>query len=343
MASNVPSHWARDAALSALTTWKIGGPARFFSAPANCEMLREDLSMARKMGLRTLALGGGSNLLFPDEGYDGLIIRLPDQLDDQVRDLLPKPFRDQLCDRLPKQLRERLRDGPMDDLSAPASSRGGAPKEEILVSLTAGVALSGEARRLAGLGWGGLEWAEGIPGTIGGAIVNNAGAYGSAVAQILDSVLVMLPDGTSEHWPSARLGFAYRHSCLKHRDPTEAFIAAAFIRLTRRAPTGLLETMREIRAQRDAKLPQEPSCGCVFRNPDDAPAGRLIQELGLSGLRAGGAMVSPVHANFIVNDRRASAKDVLELIRIVQRRVFEETGRRLQLEVQLVGWPDPLP
>ncbi len=297
-----PTRWSRDVPLAQLSTWRIGGPARFLAAPEDEELLRADLEAAAQLRLPVLALGGGSNMLFPDDGYDGLVLRLPT--------------------RLPARYREE--------------SDRTATHPRLL--LAAGMSLTGSAHRLASLGLRGLEWAEGIPGTIGGAIVNNAGAFGSSIADTMASVRVVLPDGSAEHWEAARLQLRYRDSLLKGSDPTTAFIVAAEFRLTRDDPAKLLQVMRRIRTRREERLPKQPSCGCVFRNPPDVPAGRLIDQLGLGGLRIGGACVSTRHANFIVNEGAARAQDVLELIRRVQADVVARGGPSLELEIQLVGF-----
>lgn len=297
-----PTRWSRDVPLAQLSTWRIGGPARFLAAPEDEEQLRTDLEAATQLHLPVLAIGGGSNMLFPDAGYDGLILRLPMRLAARFRE----------------------------DADRTATH----PR----LLLAAGMSVTASAHRLASLGLRGLEWAEGIPGTIGGAIVNNAGAFGSSIADNLASVRVVLPDGSAEHWEGARLQLRYRDSVLKGHDPTTAFILAAEFRLMRDNPAKLLQVMRRIRTRREERLPKQPSCGCVFRNPPETPAGRLIDQMGLGGLRIGGASVSTRHANFIVNDGSARAQDVLELIQRVQAEVVARGGPRLELEIQIVGW-----
>ncbi len=304
---SAPARWSPDVPLAQLSTWRIGGPARFLSLPEDEEQLREDLAAATQLHLPVLALGGGSNLLFPDSGYDGLVLRLPA--------------------RLPARLREES------DRSAPH------PK----LLLAAGMSLTASAHRLASLGLRGLEWTEGIPGSIGGAIVNNAGAFGSSMADTLVGVRILRPDGSAEQWEAARLELRYRDSALKGHDPTEVFIIAVELRLTRDDPAKLLQVMRRIRARREEGLPKQPSCGCVFRNPPDVPAGRLIDQLGLRGLQVGGARVSTHHANFIVNDGGARAQDVLELIERVRAEVAARSGHQLELEVQIVAGRDASP
>jgi UDP-N-acetylmuramate dehydrogenase len=298
---NIPGRWRRDLPLASLTTWRIGGPARFYSAPSDLEGMQEDLAAAGHLKLPVFALGAGSNLLFSDAGYDGLILRPPATLP-----------------------------------GAPSDPEG---PSEPLAHLAAGAPLAAEGRRLAQAGWGGLHWADGIPGTVGGGIVNNAGAHGGAIAQVLESVDVLLPDGSRQRQTAADLTLAYRNSALKDHDPTAAFIATACFRLVPAPAQELAEAMKEIRAQREGRFPSEPSCGCVFRNPPEIPAGQLLEQLGCSGMRFGGLQVSPRHANFIVNTGQATAADALEAIGRLRAHALAEKGIRLELEVQLVGFP----
>lgn len=306
MTDNTPQHWRPGCPLADLSSWKIGGPARYYAAPPTTEALRADLRFARTLGLPVLAIGGASNLLFSDRGYEGLVLALP---------------------RLTPPLEEQL---------------DAAASREPEVWLPGGGSLTDTVAELARLGLAGLEWSEGIPGSVGGAIVNNAGAYGGQIADTLDRVRVMLADGSTEEWSASRLGLAYRRSNLKGSEPTAVFLLAGRFRLHREEPAEIIAKMKEIRSTRDTKLPREPSCGCVFRNPEGAVAGQLIEEAGLSGHRRGDAMVSPQHANFIVNLGRARANDVRDLIHDVQEAVFAKSGRRLQLEVQPVGFSEEL-
>ena len=280
--------------LSCLTTWRIGGPARFLSTPKDLEQFVDDLHAAEALALRPLALGGGSNLLFPDEGYPGLLLRVPPD-----------------------------------------------PADSGTMRLSASMPLATAARLTARAGLRGLQWAAGIPGTIGGAIVNNAGAYGASIASVLIQIHVSRADGHRETWPAEKLALAYRTSLLKGQAPTETFLLTADFDLTPADPAELDAEIREIEAERRQRVPREPSCGCVFRNPPDAPAGQLIDQLGLAGKRCGDALISTQHANFIVNTGAARARDVLELIRTIRRVVKQETGIALDLEVQLIDLPDP--
>ncbi len=327
---HLPPHWQPDYPLARLSTWRIGGPARYYAAPASEAQLRADLRLAAQEQLPVLAVGGGSNLLFSDRGYDGLILQLPGC---RPSDLGARSDETSHLDALVGETSD------LDPTGGRMPCRGAG-----IVQLAAADSLATTVRRLAERGWAGLHWAESIPGTVGGAIINNAGAYGGQIADRLESVRVMRPDGTEETWPAERLALTYRSSALKGHEPTQAFLLSGAFRLERASSQELIEAIEEIRRRRHRKLPSLPSCGCVFRNPEGQVAGRLIEEAGLCGLRAGDAEVSGQHANFIVNRGHARAEDVLQLIREVRERVRQAFGLELALEVQLVGFqPVPLP
>jgi UDP-N-acetylmuramate dehydrogenase len=210
--------------------------------------------------------------------------------------------------------------------------------DEAIVRAGARVSLARLAREVSLAGWRGLEWAEGIPGTIAGAAVGNAGAYGGDIAGVLDSIDVLLPDGTRESWPAERLDYGYRHSVLKGKEPTGPVVLEVRFRVQRDDPDRLAVEVKRIAAERKAKTPTGLSCGSVFRNPPEASAGRLIEEAGCKGMRIGAAVVSEKHANYIVNQGGARALDVLELIDRVRTRVRAATGISLELEIQPVGF-----
>ncbi|WP_094554895.1 UDP-N-acetylmuramate dehydrogenase [Synechococcus sp. 1G10] len=208
-----------------------------------------------------------------------------------------------------------------------------------LVEAQAGEPIPTLARKAARAGLSGLEWAVGIPGTVGGAAVMNAGAQGGCTADCLQEVTVLDPAAGDEPFvlQSSELQFAYRHSRLQ-QEPL--LVLSARFRLSfghdpaeisRRTSTNL--------SSRTSSQPyQQPSCGSVFRNPEPRKAGQLIEQLGLKGLAVGGAMVSPIHANFIVNTGGASAHDIDQLIRLVQQRVFSAHGIELHTEVKRLGY-----
>ena len=175
----------------------------------------------------------------------------------------------------------------------------------------AGANFSNLARRLAREGLSGLEWAATVPGTIGGAVVNNAGAFGGCVADnLLDAVLVM-PDGSERTVSHADLAYAYRTSRLKRGEFGPTIVRSARFRVTRDDPKLALARIHEQQARRTASQPRQLSAGSIFANPPGDYSGRLVEAVGLKGARSGGAEISAQHANFIVNSGAATAQDVM--------------------------------
>jgi UDP-N-acetylmuramate dehydrogenase len=198
--------------------------------------------------------------------------------------------------------------------------------------------LAGVARETARSGWAGLVWAEGIPGTVAGAVVGNAGAYGGDIVSRLIDVEIVQPDGTCETWQASRMEYGYRASVLKGRDPAGPAVVAARFRLEKGDPVSLNSEIARISAERRGKTPIGASCGSVFRNPPGTSAGRLIEQAGCKGLRRGAAVVSMMHANYIINEGGGTARDIMELIAAVRDRVRKDAGVDLTLEIQLVGF-----
>jgi UDP-N-acetylmuramate dehydrogenase len=198
-------------------------------------------------------------------------------------------------------------------------------------------------------GFTGLEFGLAIPGSVGGAVWANAGAHGADIAAVLESVDVLLGDGTEARLPSSELGLGYRESRFKHPapdGPAEIVLGARF-RLEPASADEIKARLDDIRHWRQEHQPLGiPSAGSAFRNPVDGPsAGARIEAAGLKGLQEGGATVSPKHANFIVNDRRGTAADVRRLMDRVRATVRDETGVDLQPEIVFAGdwegWPWP--
>jgi UDP-N-acetylmuramate dehydrogenase len=184
-------------------------------------------------------------------------------------------------------------------------------------------------------GLSGLEFAGGIPGSVGGAVYMNAGAHGSDMSRIVQHAEVMLDNGELVVWKAEDLGYRYRHSILQEKS---GIVTEAVLKLSQGDPKAIDRARAEFRERRLATQPlQLASCGSVFRNPPDHHAAKLIEEAGLKGLRVGGAQVSPLHANFIINTGRASAVDVIALIEQVQATVQEKFGIRLVPEVLMAG------
>lgn len=292
----------RDEPVARYTSYRIGGPADYLARPANVEALREVLAWGRAEGLPITVIGGGSNLLVSDRGIRGLTV----------------VYRAE---------------------GAPIAVEESA--DEVRLTVPAQRMLSGVGRFCCERGWAGFDWAVGLPGTVGGAVANNAGAHGTEMIENVETLTVALPDGSlathGRDWLQAR----YRHTILRSPDPAErpagAFVVSVGMRLRRGNRDELLARAEEHAAWRKEHQPRKPCAGSIFKNPPGAWAGLLIEEAGLKGYQIGGAQISPVHANFIVNVGGATAADVLGVIRHAQRVVRETRGITLETEVELVG------
>ena len=204
------------------------------------------------------------------------------------------------------------------------------------VRVDSGTSLSTLARRCAKAGLRGMEWAIAVPGTVGGAVVNNAGAHGSDMAALIQTVDVVYPDGWVTH-PASDMAYGYRHSMLKVRDDQRFYVASATIELELDDHEAIEARMQEMNTYRKTTQPPGASLGSIFKNPPGDYAGRLIEQAGLKGFNIGGVQVSPVHANFFVNTGESTASDYWQLIQHVQQVVAEKFGITLELEVELLG------
>jgi UDP-N-acetylmuramate dehydrogenase len=253
-------------------------------------MLREALLYCRREKLSYLVLGKGSNCLFDDRGFDGLVIL------------------NKIC--FAKQEGTRLCAG-------------------------AGYSFSLLGAQTARKGWSGLEFAAGIPGSVGGAVYMNAGANGMETCGCLEEVLYVTEEGVVETLPKEQIRFGYRTTSFQERGGA---IASATFSLT--PSQGARGKQLDIIAYRTRTQPyKEMSAGCLFRNPPCGPsAGQLIEQCGLKGTRVGGAEISARHANFLINAGGATARDVQELARLVQSAVADQTGVVLEMEVRSVPY-----
>jgi UDP-N-acetylmuramate dehydrogenase len=301
MVDHDPELLRSQVSLADYTTWRVGGPAEWLAEPTHKDQLIELISWAHQHQLSWRVIGAGSNLLISDAGLAGLTICL-------------------------RKLQGMNLNG-----------------ETGVVEALAGEPIPTLARRAARAGLHGLEWAVGIPGTVGGAAVMNAGAQGGCTAERLLSVEVIdaLPNGSENAairiLNNAELDFSYRHSRLQDCDLM--VISARFQLEPGHDPKALSRATSSNLSHRTTTQPyQWPSCGSVFRNPEPLKAGQLIEALGLKGHRIGGAEVSPVHANFIVNNGSASANDILSLIALVQKEVENNHGITLHPEVKRLGF-----
>jgi UDP-N-acetylmuramate dehydrogenase len=211
---------------------------------------------------------------------------------------------------------------------------------ELQVRAESGASFSTVARRCVARGLAGLEWAASIPGTVGGAVVGNAGAWGGDVASTLVRATILEPAGAVVEWPVAQFDYGYRTSVLKRQSlegtPRAIVLAAEFA--LRAGDRGTLEAqVTSINSRRKASQPPGATCGSVFKNPPGDYAGRLIEAAGLKGKRREGAEISSLHANFIVNHGQATAADVKALIDEARQAIQAQFGVSLELEIELMG------
>jgi UDP-N-acetylmuramate dehydrogenase len=192
------------------------------------------------------------------------------------------------------------------------------------------------ARQAATKGLGGFEWAAGIPGTLGGAVVGNAGAHGGDIAGNLHVAEILQHNGKREIWPVERLEFAYRTSILKQQ-PSLGIILSATLGLQRKPIAEITEQMDRYLEHRRRTQPPGASMGSMFKNPPGDYAGRLVDAAGLKGSRKGNAEISSLHGNFFINLGGATAKDVFDLIELARQAVEERFGVKLELEIERIG------
>lgn len=285
-----------DSPMARWCTLQVGGPAKAVATPASRAELQSLLAVLAKLGVCWRVIGRGSNLLVSDAGYDGVMV------------MLGRKF-------------------------AAIAPRAGEKEGGITVQVEAGCSLMKLVNWCAAQGLEGLEFAAGIPGSVGGAVVMNAGAWGKEMREPLSMVTFLRTSGELVEREKDTLAFSYRHL------ETEGMVvvAAEFL-LQAGDRQAIEERCGRLLRERKEKQPQGlANAGSFFKNPPGRPAaGRLIQDAGLKGLRLGGAQVSEVHANFLVNTGSATAQDFLELMRLVQEKVFKRFGVRLEPEVHLL-------
>ncbi len=277
------------------TSIGVGGPIDVLLFPESEAEIADIVDCLHKKGMPFFPVGNWTNLIVRDAGYRGVLVSLA-----RLRNLI-------------------LRDEGKG--SALLLAEAGCPLSE-LVSRSADQALKG------------MEFCAGIPGSVGGAVRMNAGAYGGEIKDVVESVLLLDAPGAVRTAARQDLHFAYRHLDL----PVETIIISAAFRLHRGNREEIDGRIREIMQMRCKKHPLEfRNAGSIFKNPRDCPAGRLIEAAGLKGARIGDAQVSEKHANFIVNRGQARADEIERLMALVQIQVQERTGYRLEPEVKIIG------
>jgi len=292
----------RDVPLAPFTTFKVGGPADLFFETSTSDEIVEAIKIAHATNTPVTLLGGGSNVLIADRGVRGLVIR----------------------------------------------PRGGEikPIGDRLLRVDAAITINGLVRWTINRGYAGLEAWAGTPGTVGGAIFGNAHWKKANIGDLVESVRLARPDGTLLQAPADRMEFSYDYSRLKHTG--EILLWAAFRVSPSADPSALRAVARSSLSFRKQTQPLEsPSAGCIFMNPDPArdkipagippSAGALVDRAGLKGAANGGARVSPTHANFIINEGKATAAEIKELVERCRDAVKDQFGLVLRNEIMTIG------
>lgn len=276
-----------DANLRRYNTYRLEVVAKYLVFPNTKEEFRDILKFLVDKKIKHVVLGNGSNVIFADDYYDGVVILL-----------------------------NKLNKVKIDD---------------DMVVVDAGYSLQKLALEVSNLGLEGLEFATGIPGFIGASVAMNAGAYNNSLSEVVDSVLVITPDFEFVVMENKKLDFEYRSSLFKKKKGY--YIVSVKLQLTKGDSGELLEKISKRRVKRIETQPLDmPSAGSVFRNPEFMYAGELIEKCGLKGYSVNDAKISLKHANFIVNNGRASGRDIIRLVDKIKKEVKEEFGVELVME-----------
>ena len=297
-----------DEPMSRHTSFRIGGPAALFAVVQNEEELAAVLRVCNEENAEHMLIGNGSNLLVSDEGYPGIAIKLGGEFESIVV------------------------------VSGDALKRVNIDIDEdceALVCVGAARLMSSVSAFLTEQGLSGFEFASGIPGSIGGAVFMNAGAYGGEIKDLAESVRVMFGPGEVKELSNEEMQFGYRSSRAQKGD---MIILSALLRLRKDEPANISARVSELATKRNAKQPVNfPSAGSTFKRPVGGYAAALIEEAGLKGYRAGGAAVSEKHSGFVINEGGATCEDVLAVMRHVRECVYEKSGIMLEPEVRLIN------
>lgn len=286
--------------MSRHTSMKVGGNAAYYVIPANVSELSGIIRYLYNNKIEYYVIGNGTNLLVSDKGYDGVIIDLGRHDDTSFTQL------------------------GIDDSS-----------DQVIFDAGAGCLMGAIGKYAKQFGGSGFEELSGIPGCIGGAAVMNAGAYGTEMKDLISSVDIVSAKGELKHLSRDEIEYGYRTSSLMENGD---IVARVELHLKKDDPEKIGKRMDDYLARRKEKQPLEyPSSGSTFKRPEGDYAGRLIEASGLSGLSIGGAQVSEKHCGFVINKGGASARDVYDLINMIQNVVYEKQGIKLEPEVKILG------
>ena len=297
------SNVMEDEPMSRHTSFRIGGPAAALVSVNNEEELSRALASVTELGAEHMLIGNGSNLLVSDDGYPGIVIRL---------------------------------EGEFEDIEQIEG-------DDTLVRMGAARLMSSASAFLTERGLAGFEFASGIPGSIGGAVYMNAGAYGGEIKDVCETVRVMRKSASPEcrelyevlTLSCEEMDFGYRHSAAEENG---LIILSADMRFTADDPGAIASRVEELREKRNSKQPVNyPSAGSTFKRPVGGYAAALIEQSGLKGYSVGGAEVSVKHSGFVINTGGATCEDVLSVMRHVRDKVFADSGIMLEPEVRLIN------
>ena len=288
----------KEANMSSYTTFRIGGIADYVVTPENEEQLAKLLHLIKEENVDFVVIGNGSNILVSDNGFDGIVIQLGDKFSSFV-------------------IKDKDESG-------------------VYVDVTAGMRLSRLGNELAAGSIEGFEFATGIPGTIGGAVMMNAGAYGGEIKDIIKSARVMDFDGNVKELSRDELELGYRTSIIAKKN---YIVISAVFDLKKGDREKIKSNIKELALKRREKQPLEyPSAGSTFKRPEGYFAAKLIEDAGLKGLSVGGAQVSEKHAGFVINKKDAKAMDVIRLTDEIKEKVYDKFGVKLELEIKKIGF-----
>lgn len=288
----------KEVPMSSYTTFRIGGIADYVVTPENEEQLAKLLHLIKEENVDFVVIGNGSNILVSDNGFDGIVIQLGDKFSSFV-------------------IKDKDESG-------------------VYVDVTAGMRLSRLGNELAAGSIEGFEFATGIPGTIGGAVMMNAGAYGGEIKDIIKSARVMDFDGNVKELSRDELELGYRTSIIAKKN---YIVISAVFDLKKGDREKIKSNIKELALKRREKQPLEyPSAGSTFKRPEGYFAAKLIEDAGLKGLSVGGAQVSEKHAGFVINKKDAKAMDVIRLTDEIKEKVYDKFGVKLKLEIKKIGF-----
>jgi UDP-N-acetylmuramate dehydrogenase len=327
-----------DEPLSKHTTFRIGGAASYFVSPAYIEDFIEAVAYVREKQMPYFVLGNGSNLLAYDKGYDGVILathmsnRTVGQQNgktalDAYQEFLPGTTKRQGFFCSAKAAGEGFTEKDLQEIDRDL-------QEKTVVFAGSGIMLSTMAYAIAKKGLTGFEFAGGIPGTLGGAVTMNAGAYGGEIKDCILGAGVLYPDGTVKFLSRDALSLGYRTSTVQKE---KLIVLWALFAFQSADAAETMQTLQELNQRRREKQPlQYASAGSTFKRPEGHFAGKLIEEAGLRGFRAGDVMVSEKHCGFVVNVGEGTYDDARQVIEHVQKTVQEKFGVRLEMEVKMI-------